>query len=104
MSDEQIPFLEHSQLNCEQVDELVDCYIDEEMIAPLRLKFEEHVEQCEACATAVQETKHLISTAKALREKVLPAEVSSRLRDVLSQRLGIHLAQEVRPHLTLVKS
>lgn len=105
MRDEQIPFLEHAQLSCSQISDLIDCYVDGEMIVPLQNKFETHIETCAECKNAVEQTRIIIKAAHALRAKPIPTEVQLRLREALSSKLGLTFSNTHKTtHLTLIKS
>jgi anti-sigma factor RsiW len=46
-------------VNCEQVRQLLDAYVDDELDVVRCLELEEHLESCEACAAASQELRQL---------------------------------------------
>jgi len=102
MDNEQIPFLESASLNCSDVEELMDCYLDREMVSALVSKFEQHLSVCESCRDLVYDCKHIIEVARDLENEPIPREVSLRLREALSQRLG-HSVTPMRPKLVLLK-
>ena len=102
MDKDQIPFLENAVLSCSDVEELLDCYLDEEMIDPLKKRFEEHTTTCEHCRTMVRDCGNIVQLARTLRDEPIPAEVSLRLREALAERVG-HNVIQMRPRLTVVK-
>ena len=102
MDNEQIPFLESASLNCSDVEELTDCYLDGEMVSALVRKFEEHLETCESCKQLVYDCRHIMHTARELVIEPIPKDVSLRLREALALRVG-HNVMPLRPRLALVK-
>ncbi len=102
MDKDQIPFLENAVLSCSDVEEQLDCYLDEEMIDPLKKRFEEHTATCEQCRQMVRDCGNIVQLARTLREEPIPAEVSLRLREALAERVG-HNVLPMRPRLTVVK-
>ena len=102
MDDEQISFLEAAKLDCAAVEELLDCYIDGEMIAQLKARFEEHLTECPTCADLIADCKHIVDVAKSLDDQPIPEDVGSRLRKALQERVGFK-GPALKPRLTLIK-
>jgi anti-sigma factor RsiW len=83
MDREQESFLTSPNLSCEEVEELLDCYIDSEMILPLKVRFEAHLSQCEHCAELVSDCKDIVNVAKTLNDDPLPEDICLSLRETI---------------------
>lgn len=103
MENEQFPFLKSGSLKCSDVEELVDCYLDGEMITPLVERYEGHLEQCETCRDLIDDCRHLVRFARTLNDtRPIPEDIQSRLRVVLKQEVGFESSRS-KPKLSLVK-
>lgn len=96
-------FLERRVLNCSEVEELLDHYIDGDMPEDVKARFERHIEHCDYCHSLVADCQHLVSVAKSLAETPIPRDVSERLREALRARVG-HQVQVSGAKLSLVKT
>lgn len=101
---DQVPFLESASLSCSDVEELMDCYIDGEMISALASRFEQHLRRCEICAELVRDCKHIVTVAHTLVDEPLPEGVAGRLREALKERVGYNPVTYLKPRLSLIKS
>ncbi len=99
----QVPFLERTNLDCSEVGELLDCYVDNEMISPLRARFDVHLENCQCCRNLVQDCKHIVDIAKTLNDAPIPSDVSLRLRRALRDQVGYNVIS-LKPRLSVVKT
>lgn len=103
MENEQFPFLKAASLKCSDVEELIDCYLDGEMITPLVERYKAHLEECESCRDMIDDCRHLVRFARTLDEtRSIPEDVQSRLRIVLKQEVGFESSRN-KPKLSLVK-
>ncbi|MCC6221570.1 MAG: zf-HC2 domain-containing protein [Deltaproteobacteria bacterium] len=98
----QIPFLESAVLKCSDVEDLLDCYLDNEMIPLLRERFNSHLVSCAECRDLVSDCSHIVEVAKTLDDVPIPSEVSLRLRQALREELGYNVIP-LRPKLSVVK-
>ena len=89
-------------VNGRDVESLVGSYVDEEIDVELKQRVDEHLDDCEGCRLLVTDLRSIISNAKALNDKPVPADVSRRLRAALSEKLGIDLSNP-KPQLSLLK-
>ena len=103
MVDENNPFIERTKLECREVEELVDSYLDGELPTNLAVRYDEHLCCCVSCAELVSDLRSVLTIAKTLAEHPVPAPVRSRLRDALNRRFGLRLEPEPRK-LRLIKS
>lgn len=106
MDNEQIQFLTKAELNCQDIEDLVDDYVDQEIIPELKKRFEEHFEGCERCRSLVVDIQEMLRLAGSLSEEPVPLSVSQRLRKVLRARTGFDPSQaeaEKQPQLTLLR-
>jgi len=101
-NEEQVPFLERASLSCSDVEDLLDCYIDGEMINALKQRFDDHLANCELCRGLAHDTHHLVSVARTLNKEPISDDIRTRLRKVLKDKVGYNVTP-LRPHLTLVK-
>ena len=85
---EQNRVIELPRISCDNVDELANLYIDGELDAPIRRRFEQHLSQCSSCRDAVNELEHMVSVAATLEDSPIPADVQARLREALRRRVG----------------
>lgn len=90
-------------VNCRDVEDLVGSYVDQEIDVELKQRVDEHLDDCEGCRLLVTDLCNIISCAKTLNDKPVPADVSRRLRATLSEKLGIELSSP-KPQLALIKS
>ncbi|MFN8389018.1 MAG: zf-HC2 domain-containing protein [Bdellovibrionota bacterium] len=103
MDNDHKTFLERRALGCSEIEELLDSYIDGEMPLGMVGRFEQHVHQCDACNSLVEDCQHIVEMAKSLAEVKVPEGVRSRLRAALKEQVG-HDVEKSRARLTLVKS
>ncbi len=106
MDGDQIPFLKSANLTCSDMEDLLSCYVDGEMITPLQLRFEAHLEHCDACRELVHDCQHLLRTAMTLDDASLADDIRHRLRTALHEKVGFPIEQcklDSRPRLSIVK-
>lgn len=99
MNNDQFPYLELSKLSCEDVEVLIDCYVDGEMLPGLKERFDVHLAECDQCSCLVSDCKYIVSLARTLGDTPVPPEVSSRLRQTLREQVGFLS----KPKLNVVK-
>ena len=62
-------------ISCQELIDFLDRYVDDELPAPTRLKFEEHLEVCEACMDYLHSYRETIRlTAEAWRDEEIAIE------------------------------
>ena len=98
MNGEYLSYLESAHLNCEDIERLVDPYVDGELPQPLQIRVEDHVQECESCASTLEDCQRLLSLARTLDEAPLPSQIRTRLRDRLREEL-----QNFQPRLRVIK-
>ena len=86
----------------QDVEDLLDCYLDGELASGLVSRFEGHLHRCESCQELVEDCQTVIRLARELDREPIPADVSQRLRSALSEELGEVLVRQ-RPVLSVVK-
>ena len=71
----------HTELTCEQLVELITDYLEDGMPSHRRLRFEEHLAFCAACAAYVDQIRQTIQLIGTFREDDLdPAARAEMLR------------------------
>lgn len=96
-------YLERDILNCSDIEELLDDYIDAELGEPLNHRFSIHIDSCEACRLLVSDCREIVQAAKLLAAQPIPQGVSERLRAVLREQVGHSVPLRNKPQLTLIK-
>ncbi|MCB9030309.1 MAG: hypothetical protein H6619_04595 [Deltaproteobacteria bacterium] len=89
--DYQIEILEKQELNCEDVDQALCDYADDELIPSLKLRIDDHITECEFCKDEVSDYMRVVELARQITEAPMPEGVSARLRDSLNEKLGLNL-------------
>ena len=93
-TEEQLRIFEKSEIECRDVVKLLGDYEDQELPEALKLRVEEHLENCPACAEFEHTYRLTIDLAKELKNPPMPAGVKMRLRQALNKRLGLQLSIE----------
>jgi anti-sigma factor RsiW len=83
--------VEKSHMSCPDVSELLGEYVDRSLPASLHGMVESHISHCPSCRALTRDYLRTIELARTLRDRPVPEGVKARLRDALSQRLGIDL-------------
>lgn len=84
--------LEKAQIDCCDVIDLLDDYVEHELPPALKTRFDEHVEHCPACQEVKYGYQLVIELARELGTVPMPVAVENRLRQGLNKRLGISLS------------
>lgn len=61
-----------SELTCLELVELITDYVEGHLSPPERRRFDEHLDECEGCATYLDQIRHTIKLTGALREDSIP--------------------------------
>ncbi|MBL7662860.1 zf-HC2 domain-containing protein [bacterium] len=97
-------------LTCRDVEDLSSLYLDGEMIDPLKIKFEAHLDACHDCKHLIEDLKLTSLLARELALKQIPAGVSSRLRQALKEKAGFNgeatgkSSATLKSHLKVVRA
>jgi anti-sigma factor RsiW len=92
MRDDLIPYLERANFACVDVEYLVDDYVDGELDEVLRVRFDSHLDGCNACRGLVFDIQKLVELARTLDHDPIPVGISERLRNRLEEELGVKLS------------
>ena len=87
---EQASLLEQETLCCSDIEELLDFYLDGELLPQLEEKFQTHLLECELCEELAHDCRHLVTLARSLNDAPMPEEVQSRLREALKREVGFN--------------
>jgi anti-sigma factor RsiW len=74
-------------LNCTGAIHEVSSYIDGELEASVRIEMEEHLRECEGCATIVKQTQITIRIFSTHHAVDVPKDVRSRLHEKLKHKI-----------------
>ena len=74
-------------MNCTGAIREISSYIDGELEATVRIELEEHLRECEGCATIVRQTEVTIRIFSTSQPADMPKDVRSRLHDKLKQKI-----------------
>ncbi len=77
--------LEHDDLACIELVELVTEYLDDALPPGERDRIERHLAGCDGCATYVDQIRQTIAAAGSLTQEDVPAPVMARLLDVFRE-------------------
>ena len=69
------------EMSCQELVELVTDYLENALSNSRKLKFEEHLKECDGCLTYVEQMRETIRATGRLREEAISPEV----REVLLQ-------------------
>lgn len=103
MLGDQKKYLRKKFLDCSDVEELIDDYLDGDLHPLIADKLEGHVCECQGCKDVVRDTQRLLEVASRLDDKPLDQDVKTRLRVELNRRVGLSLDRP-RPLLRLISS
>lgn len=92
-------FLVSSALECADVENLVDFYVDGDLPNELTPKFQGHLMKCKSCSELVDDVVAIVDVARTLSNRALPPGVKERLREHLKEEVDLKAA----PKLYLVK-
>ena len=87
-----LEILEKSAIECADVDKLLGDLVDGDLIPTLEGRIREHISACTKCSESERGYRWVVESAKELKVKPLPEQVSQRLRVALNKRLGLSLA------------
>lgn len=71
--------MSHAALTCREVVELISDYLEEALTPEDRLRVEEHLADCEACSSYLEQMRETIRLTGMLREDQVPEEQKQRL-------------------------
>ena len=75
-------------MNCETVIRELSNYLDGDLSVSVKLELEQHLKICKNCTLVVTQTKHTIEVFCDTEVADLPAEVKSRLHELLLRKIG----------------
>ncbi|HMI53159.1 MAG TPA: zf-HC2 domain-containing protein [Candidatus Saccharimonadales bacterium] len=75
-------------MNCETVIRELSNYIDGELSVSVKLELEQHLKICKKCTLVVTQTKLTIEVFCDTEVAELPADVKSRLHELLQRKIG----------------
>ena len=102
MDNDQSNFASRHAFSCEEVEDLLDRFLDRELSEDEHKRFEAHLGHCDFCRCLAEDCDTLVRTARTLADLPIPAEVSNRLRQRLGQELQCTFSN-AKPRLYLVK-
>jgi len=70
---------EDQTLSCQELVELVTAYLEGDLAAPDRARFEEHIAVCEGCTAYLEQMRTTIRVSGMLTPEQLSEEASSEL-------------------------
>lgn len=88
MERDYLQYLECPTFGCNEVETLVDEYIDRELPEAVHLRFDEHLGCCEECRALVFDIQKIVEIARTLDKEPLPLGLSERLRQRLADEVG----------------
>mgnify|MGYP003595291031 CR=1 FL=1 len=92
LSDLHLRILEKESIECADVEALLGDYADNDLNPALKARIESHINKCEECQESEKDYRMVIELAHELPVIPVPAEVRSRLRKALNEKLGIQLS------------
>jgi anti-sigma factor RsiW len=69
----------HEDLTCRELVELINDYLEEELTADERTRFEEHLVYCDPCVNYVGQMRRTVELVGALREEHIEPEARDDL-------------------------
>lgn len=100
---ETTPRLGSRVLDCREVEELSDDYIDGEITPQMQQLVESHLQHCTHCSSLITDLEMVIRSAKELALKPIPNAVHDRFREALKKQLGVNLGDDLERKLYLIK-
>ena len=88
MDREFLEYLERTTLGCQEIEQLVDAYVDAELPEILRERFDSHRSNCAECNSLVFDIEQIVQLARSLDDEPLPIEIGARLRQRLKEAVG----------------
>jgi anti-sigma factor RsiW len=61
----------HDEMSCQELVEVITAYLEGELPAPDRARFEAHLEECPHCESYVEQMRRTIAAVGSLREEEL---------------------------------
>ena len=92
-SEMHIEILERPIITCSDLEEMLGDYVEGDLLPTLHARLVTHIEDCEVCQKLESDYRLIIQLAFTLRDRPVPQDVKARLRNSLSQKLGINLPQ-----------
>lgn len=74
-----------NDLTCQELVELVTDYLEGALSAEDRQRFEQHVSECDGCATYLDQMRRTVQMLGTLNEETLPAPAQEKLLAVFRQ-------------------
>jgi anti-sigma factor RsiW len=91
LTDLQLRILEKEAINCQDVEDLLGDFTDQELSCTLRGRVDSHIQRCARCQELSSSYQWVVNLAHELKPKPITQGVQSRLRSALNRRLGINL-------------
>ena len=96
LNDLQLLVLEKDKISCEDVESILDDYVENELPATLKARVSSHICDCDDCQELEDEYRLTIVLAKEIGQREKQAHRMSqgahqRLREALNDRLGLDL-------------
>jgi anti-sigma factor RsiW len=77
-----------AHLNCRELVELVTAYLEGDLSAGVRKRFEAHLSACDGCTTYVEQMRRTIELTGTLRMDDVSREAEEALRDAFRDWKG----------------
>ena len=100
---ETIQRLGERTLDCREVEELSDDYIDGDISVDTQQLVECHLQHCQHCTNLISDLEMVIRSAKELALKPIPTAVHDRFREALKKQLGVDIGDDIERKLFLIK-
>jgi anti-sigma factor RsiW len=78
-----IPLSGAGPLTCRELVELITDYLEHALSEPDRLRFEEHLQECDGCQQYVEQMRRTLHTLGRLPEESLSSPARERLLDTI---------------------
>jgi anti-sigma factor RsiW len=75
-----------SELTCREIVEVVNDYLDEQMVPEEKASFEQHLHACPWCLTYLHQIKQTVALGGRLNEETLPPAMEQNLRALFRAR------------------
>ncbi len=94
-NEEHLRILEKHKIECADVSEILGDYYEGDLVHSLKLRIEDHINECSFCRDFNASYNAVISLAKELKNRPISRQiedgVQKRLRMALNQKLGLNL-------------
>lgn len=76
------------RLRCQEMVELITLYLDGALNAAMSARFEQHLQQCDGCASYLEQLRVTVQTVGSIRDEQIDPVFRARLLEAFAETAG----------------